>query len=127
MASLADLRALPKEELLAKVERAKAVMRNARVHTERVAETITDTGLAGVGGAISGYATYKHPKVMVDPARPNSGYDTDAIGAALITLAVLGGFAKGHERQLLAIGQGMTGAVVSREFVAFLKNRDAKK
>jgi hypothetical protein len=126
MASLAELRSMPKEELLAKVERAKAVMRNARVHTERVAETITDAALAGAGGALSGYLTFKHPKLMADPKKANSGYDTDAVAAAVFTMAVLGGFAKGHERQLLAIGQGLTGAVVSREFIAFLQNRDAK-
>jgi hypothetical protein len=123
--SLAEARSMSKEELLAKYERVKNGVRAAKVHTERIAEVMTDTALAAVGGAVSGFLIFKHPKVMADPKKPNSGYDTDAVAALVATGAVLGGFAKGHERQLLAIGQGLAGAVASREFLIFLQNRDA--
>jgi hypothetical protein len=124
--SIAEARNMSKEELLAKYERVKNGVKAARVHTERIAEVMTDTALAGAGGALSGYLVFKHPKVMADPQKPNSGYDTDALAALVFTGAVLGGFAKGHERQLLALGQGLAGAVVSREFLIFLQNRAAK-
>jgi hypothetical protein len=125
--NLAELRNMPKEELLAKYERMKGSIKNAKVHTERVAEVVTDGALAVVGGMASGYLTFKHPKVMADPNKANSGYDTDAVAALVVTGAVLGGFAKGHERQLLAIGQGLAGAVASREFLTFLQNRAASQ
>lgn len=127
MSMLADLRSMPKEELAAKVERMRNGMKAAKVHTERVAETITDGMLAVGGGILSGYLVFKHPKVMADPNKPNSGYDTDAL-AALVPLAlVLGGMVKGREREVLAIGQGLAGAVASREFITFLTNRQAAK
>ncbi len=125
MASLAELRTMPKEELLAKFERIKTGMKNAKVHTERVAETITDGFLAVGGGMLSGYLVFKHPKVMADPNKPGSGYDTDALAALLPLGLVLGGMVKGKEREVLAIGQGLAGAVASREFLTFLQNRKA--
>lgn len=123
MASLTELRAMPKEELLAKFERVKLGMKNARVHTERVAETVTDSMLAVGGGILSGYLVFKHPKVMADPNKANSGYDTDALAALVPLGLVLSGLVKGREREVLAIGQGLAGAVASREFITFLTNR----
>lgn len=123
--NLAELRTMPKEELLAKFERIKGSVQRARVHTERVAEVITDSALAVAGGIASGYLTFKHPKLMADPNKTGSGYDSDAVAALVVTGVVLGGFAKGHERQLLAIGQGMAGAVASREFITYLTNKAA--
>lgn len=125
MTTLADIRSMPKEELAAKLERMKNGMKAARVHTERVAETITDGMLAVGGGILSGYLVFKHPKVMADPNKANSGYDTDALAALVPLGLVLGGFVKGREREVLAIGQGLAGAVASREFVTFLTNRKA--
>lgn len=126
MSTLADLRAMPKEELLAKYERVKNAMKGARVHTERVAEAITDTTLAAGGGFLSAYLTFKHPKLMADPKKADSGYDTDAVAALGGLGLVLSGMVKGHERQVLAIVQGLTGGVSAREGLAFLQNRAAK-
>jgi hypothetical protein len=129
MASLAELRAMPKEELLAKYERVKNGMKHARVHAKRVTENLVDTALAGVGGFGSAVIQFKHPKVMATPASGGNpakpGYDTDAVVAAGIVLAVAADLAGGYDRQLLAIGQGLTGAVVAREGLDFLQKRAA--
>lgn len=127
MALLEQYRNMSKDEALAKLERLKNGLKSAKVHTERVAETVTDSMLAVAGGMLSGYLVFKHPKVMADPNKANSGYDTDALAALIPLGLVLGGMVKGREREVLAIGQGLAGAVASREFVTFLQNRASKK
>lgn len=129
MASLAELRSMPKEELLARYERVKNGMKSARVHAKRVTENLVDTALAGVGGFGDAVIQFKHPKVMAHPATSSSpakvGYDTSAVVAFGIVGLVAADMAGGYDRQLLAIGQGLTGAVVSREGLTFLQNRAA--
>ena len=126
MASLAELKSLPKEELLARYERVKGAMATARKHSRRVAENVVDMALAGVGGFGSAVTQFKHPKLFADPKNNKPGVDTDAVIALGITALVAADMAGGYDRQLLAIGQGMTGAVVAREGLTFLQNR-AKK
>lgn len=130
IAALQELKGLSKEELTARYERLKSGLASAKKHGARVTENAVDLVLAGVGGGIAGFTQFKHPKIGAAPATSTSpartGWDTDAVIAAVISGAVILDMAGKYDRQLLAIGQGLTGAFAARESFAFFQNR-AKK
>lgn len=98
-----------KEQLAQRLDRAKAMLKSAKMEGQRMAELGAHAALTAGGGIASGIVSVKMPKL------PGTDIDTDlAIGGGLCALALLdvGG---DWSDELNAFGAGMLAAGAARE------------
>lgn len=101
---------LPKEELVHQLVRAKNYIKGMKAEAQHAGKVIAHTGLAALGGAVSGVLAVKMPKL---PFAPH--IDTDvALGLALAGMSMFDMF-DGAGDYINSLASGLLAAGIARE------------
>ena len=108
-----------KTEVVQKLERARAALKNYKADAQRVSKLGLNLVLASAGGAASGILQVKHPKLF------GSEVDTDAALALVIAAGCAADMFDGAEEYMSSFAMGVAGAVAARETQQLMAARAA--
>lgn len=118
--AIENLRHQPKEELVAKLARARATLKSMKEGTKHGVGMIKIQVLAAAGGGAAGWLSVKHPTINLPVLGPTK---SETVAAAALALISIFDLADGYDEDVAFVAAGLTGATAARKVAELMTTR----